>query len=80
MNKNTVDEKQPTSMTMVQLIFAPRIKQYILLIVVHSSSSLSSAMREHKRGFAVHLQETMQFTPAAAQEQFFVHLLLLHRQ
>jgi len=28
MNKNAVDEKQPTSMTMVQLIFAPKIKQY----------------------------------------------------
>ena len=66
MNKNAVDEKQPTSMTMVQLIF------YTLVIVVYSSSSLSSAMRAHKRGFAVHLQETMQFTPAAAQEQFFV--------
>ena len=26
--KNAVDEKQPTSMTTVQLIFAPRIKQY----------------------------------------------------
>jgi len=28
MNKNAVDEKQPTSMIMVQLIFAPRIEQY----------------------------------------------------
>ena len=28
MNKNAVDKKQPTSMTMVQLIFAPKIKQY----------------------------------------------------
>ena len=62
-------------MTMVQLIFAPKIKQYA---GDSSSSSLSSAMRAHKRGFAVHLQETMQFTPAAAQEQFFVHFLLLH--
>jgi len=28
MNKNAVDEKQRTSMTIIQLIFAPRIKQY----------------------------------------------------
>ena len=55
--------------------------QLISATQLYSSSSLSeSRTRSHLSGLAEYLQTTTQFTPAAAHEHLFVHLLLIHVQ